>query len=89
VPLHHFVLVGGQPGLLQQHRVGDPDLADVVKVPAAAQGIDIARGESQFGAERRGVPRQTLGVAFGVGVSRFYRESQAGDDRLGQSSSSV
>ena len=53
VLLHDRVLGGRQPARLQQDRVGNADLADVVEIAAAREHRDIVVAQTDVPAERR------------------------------------
>src|ERR1019366_10123326 len=62
VRLHHLELVGRQLARLQEDRVRDADLADVVERRSAADQLDILRRK----VERRGDQRSAATDALGV-----------------------
>ena len=84
MPLHQRAFGSRQLPFLEQHAIGDADLADVVQERAAVQRIEIAAIEVQLRAERRRVGRQPLAVPFRVGIARLDDASEREEQRFGR-----
>ena len=76
VVLHQRVLLPRQLALLQQHPIGDRDLADVVEKGAAMQRLEIGLVQGEMPAERGGVIGQPLAVPFGARIARLDDPSE-------------
>ena len=63
VRAHERALLGRQRRRLEQHAVGDADLAHVVQQRAQTDGLDFPLPEADLGSEARREPGQTLRVA--------------------------
>ena len=59
-----------------QHRVGDPELADVVQDPGGADALDARDLELQLAGDLLGVAADRLGVARGGDVAQVERLGQ-------------
>src|SRR5207245_384202 len=80
---HRCELVGVKWSRLEQDRVGDTDLADVVDEPAAVKRVQVRRPKAHPAsdlARRFGHP---LGMGFGERVFRLYSSGQREDDLFG------
>ena len=62
VLLHAVTLVGGQGGGFQEHRVGHPDLSEVVQESPVLEGGQFVTVETERAAERYRVRRQALAM---------------------------
>ena len=72
-------LVGGEPAGLEQHRVGDPDLADVVEERGLADERDVVVGKPEGGRDLRGGLADAAGVLLGFVVVVFGGEREPRD----------
>ena len=84
VLLDQLELGRGQARRLEQDRIGDADLADVVQVAAAIERRDLVFREAERPAERDREPGESLAVAVGVGIARVDRQRQALEDGFGR-----
>jgi len=83
VALHLEELVVGEPGGLEQHRVGHADLADVVEDPGGPDLVDLLLRHPELAREHRGVLGDPGGVLVGVAVLEVDRAGE-GVDRVGE-----
>ena len=80
VLLHAFELFPRQDIGLQEDRVRQRDLADIVKIPATTERRDRIFVKAQPHADVGGIQRETLAMAVGVGIARLDHERQAAQD---------
>src|SRR5262249_56381731 len=60
VPLHLRPLLGGEPGRLEQHRIGDADLPDVVEERPAADLLQLRPADAEAIGDGGGLPPYPL-----------------------------
>ena len=80
VRLHQLELLGGQLAQLQQDRIRNADLADVVQRRRAADQRHLRVGQSDLPREQRRHLADPLGVLPGVVVAELRRPRQPLDD---------
>ena len=73
VHLDHLAFVCVEPGRLEQHRVRNRDLAQIVQQRTAVDQLDLARRQLQLDGDRASVDRDPLGVAGGVRIAQIQR----------------
>ena len=77
VPLHQRPLLVGEDGRLEQDRVGDGELADVVEQRRVAEEVELRLREAQLAADREGELLHAPRVAGRVGVAGVDRRREA------------
>ena len=80
--LHQRVLGARQLAFLEQHPIGNRDLADVVEERAAVERVEIVAVEIQRRAERGRVLREAVAVILGVRIARFDEPPERQEQRL-------
>ena len=76
VALHQRPLLGRERGGLQQDRVGDRELADVVEERGVAEQVELRLGEAELAADRE---RELLHAARVAGRVRVARVDRRGE----------
>ncbi len=71
VPLHDGGLFGVERTGLEQNRVGNADLPDIVQVAALGKSLEVLVRQSELTADRDTVAREPLTVALGAGITRL------------------
>src|SRR5262245_57212431 len=84
VLLDHLEFVGRQRRRLEQDRIGDADLADVVQIRAALERGQLFPRQADRGAERPGELREPLAAAVGGGIARVNRQRKTFENRFGR-----
>jgi hypothetical protein len=84
VLLHDALFFRRETSRLQQDRIRDPDLADIVKKPALGEGVEVVVAQSQLAPDGCRVAGEPLAVADGRRVARFDRHRQTHDDGFGR-----
>jgi hypothetical protein len=79
---HDARLLRIERAVIEQHRIGDGNLPDVVEKAAALERSEIAAIQSERGAQFRGVVGEALTMPVRRGIARFDRGAQAEDHRL-------
>ena len=80
---HHRELVFGEGSRLQQDRVGDRDLAEIVEDPALVQQRRVLVVQAVGGSDRLRVATDPLGVVDRVAIARFDGPREREEDALG------
>src|SRR5262245_48127083 len=73
---HHCELFGGQLGGLQQNRIRHADFANVVKITATAQGMEVVGTKPKRVSQLHGEPRQPFTMSVRVRIACFDRQRQ-------------
>jgi hypothetical protein len=80
VQLDLLELLVGEPAALEQERVGDADLAEVVQRGGAADEVALAGGQVELGGDEPGQPADPAGVLTRVVVAQLGGLRQAVED---------
>src|SRR4030095_1458521 len=62
MPLHQLELFGGQRPSLEEDRIRDADLADIMKKPSPIERLQLLLAKTKCLAERDSMPRQAFAV---------------------------
>ena len=81
VRFHDGIFLVGQPARLVQHRIGDADLADVVKQRCLVQVLLLLLAETVFARDHLGVVSNAVGMHARARVLRVHRVGD-GEDGL-------
>ena len=76
VPLHQFEFFVGEPSRLQQNRVGDADLADVVQLSGVFQQVGGVADDAELLADQAGVTADAHDVKARIVVAILGRAGQ-------------
>jgi hypothetical protein len=74
--------IASQFALLEQHSIGNRDLADVVEKRAAMERVELVLIQLQMPAEHRGVVGQTLAVPLGARIAGFDDPPEREEERF-------